>query len=185
MAKIETPDPGLAEERFVRIFREHYPSVRAYVGRRAKSELVDDIVAETFLVAWRRLEDLPADARPWLLGVARKVLATQLRSRKRRESLRDRLLTAAPPAAEEERGRATPATEALARLREKDREAITLVAWDGLTPKQAAAVLGQSSGAFRVRLHRAKRRLRRELERGATSAAVARMVSVAREAFHE
>jgi hypothetical protein len=63
MAKIETPDPGSAEERFVRIFREHYPSVRAYVGRRAKSELVDDIVAETFLVGWRRLEDVPADAR--------------------------------------------------------------------------------------------------------------------------
>jgi RNA polymerase sigma-70 factor, ECF subfamily len=57
MAKIETPDPGSAEERFVRIFREHYPSVRAYVGRRAKSELVDDIVAETFLVGWRRLEE--------------------------------------------------------------------------------------------------------------------------------
>jgi len=119
MAETETPDPGLAEERFVRIFREHHPSVRAYVGRRVKPELVDDIVAETFLVAWRRLEDVPADARPWLLGVARKVLATQLRSLERRESLRDRLLSARRPADDEGQGAATPATEALARLGEK------------------------------------------------------------------
>jgi RNA polymerase sigma-70 factor (ECF subfamily) len=110
--------------------------------------------AETFLVAWRRLEDVPADARPWLLGVARKVLATQLRALRRREELRSRLLFAERPSAGDEQGAATPAAEALARLREKDREAITLVAWDGLAPNQAAAVVGQSPRAFRVRLHR-------------------------------
>jgi RNA polymerase sigma-70 factor (ECF subfamily) len=183
--EVDTPDPHSAEERFAQMFRENYPGVRCYVSRRASAALVDDILAETFLVAWRRFDDVPAEARPWLLGVARKVLATQLRSLRRRESLRDRLLFATRPPGEGNQRPTTPATDALARLREQDREAITLVAWDGLTPTQAAAVLGQSSGAFRVRLHRAKRRLRRELEQAARPEAATRKVSVPREAFHD
>ena len=63
MAEIDTPDPESAQERFARIFRKHYPSVRSYVSRRAAAELVDDILAETFLVAWRRFDDVPAEAR--------------------------------------------------------------------------------------------------------------------------
>src|SRR2546423_7741391 len=60
------------EERFNRLYEEHFEAVRRYVWRREPS-IADDVVAETFLVAWRRLDDLPVSARPWLIGVARNV----------------------------------------------------------------------------------------------------------------
>lgn len=156
-----------AQERFEAVFRRHHPAVAAYARRRVPGDVADDVVASTFLVAWRRVEEIPADSLPWLLAVARNVIATQLRGSRRRSALRLRLEraeagSAAAPAADEP---AAGVAAALGRLPANDREAITLIAWDGLRPAQAAAVLGQSPTAFRVRLHRAKRRLRRELER--------------------
>jgi RNA polymerase sigma-70 factor (ECF subfamily) len=130
-----------ATARFEGLFRDHHVAVVAYVRRRAPQEAVDDIVGETFLVAWRRLGCVPAEELPWLLAVARNVLATQRRGAVRRRAL-------------------TP----LSRLAPKDREALTLIAWDGLQPHEAAVVLGDSAGAFRVRLHRARQRLRALLE---------------------
>lgn len=145
------------------LFRRHYRDVAAYARRRAAPDLVEDVVAETFLVAWRRLDEVPEDARPWLLGVARKTLSTQRRAGARRLSLLSKI--AAQPAP---RGTESPddlgVADALARLSEGDREAITLVAWDGLSPSEAAVVVGQSAVAFRVRLHRAKKRLRQRLD---------------------
>lgn len=155
---------GRDEARLEALFRRHYREVAAYVRRRAEPDVVEDVVAETFLVAWRRLDDVPADARPWLLGVARKTLATQRRSRARQHALLTRLTVAQRPAERNEEPGDVGVADALARLSEKDREAVTLVAWDGLSPSEAAAVVGQSPVAFRVRLHRAKRRLRRRLE---------------------
>ena len=157
-----TPAPADAA-RLEALFRAHYRDVAAYVRRRAEPDLVEDVVAETFLVAWRRLDEIPADARPWLLGVARKTLATQRRSLARRRSLLTKLEGAHRPSEREQSGELGVA-EALRRLSEKDREAITLIAWEGLSPKDAALVAGQSPVAFRVRLHRAKRRLRAHLE---------------------
>lgn len=157
-----TPVPA-DEARLEALFRAHYRDVAAYVRRRAEPDLVEDVVAETFLVAWRRLDQVPGDARPWLLGVARKTLATQRRSTARRHSLLTKLEGAQGRSDREQPGELSVA-EALGRLSEKDREAITLVAWEGLSPNEAALVLGQSSVAFRVRLHRAKRRLRERLE---------------------
>ncbi len=146
------------------LFRSHYAAVVAYVRRRAPAESVDDVVAETFLVAWRRLEHVPTESLPWLLAVARNVIATQRRGTARRRALHSRLQSAAVETVEQlsvaELG---PVAAALASLSEKDREALTLIAWDGLRPSQAAAVLGESPSTFRVRLHRAKRRLRRLL----------------------
>jgi RNA polymerase sigma-70 factor (ECF subfamily) len=152
------------EERLESLFRRHHGDVAAYVRRRATPDLVDDVVAQTFLVAWRRLADVPADPRPWLLGVARKTLATQRRSAARRRSLLTKLETSQRPSGTEDPMSELGVSEALAQLREKDREAITLIAWDGLTPQEAARVLGESPVTFRVRLHRAKRRLRQRLE---------------------
>jgi RNA polymerase sigma-70 factor (ECF subfamily) len=152
-------------ERLEALFRRHHSAVAAYARRRAPSEAVDDVVASTFLVAWRRLDEVPAGALPWLLAVARNVIATQHRGSRRRGALRTRLegaeSGASPPEDADDR-----VTAALGRLSERDREAITLIAWDGLRPAEAAAVLSQSAATFRVRLHRAKRRLRRELDRG-------------------
>jgi RNA polymerase sigma-70 factor (ECF subfamily) len=144
------------------LFRAHYRDVAAYVRRRAEPNLVEDVVAETFLVAWRRLDEVPVNARPWLLGVARKTLATQRRAGARRRSLVTRL-EAQRLAEPDEQPNELGVADALMRLSEKDREAITLVAWDGLSPNEAAVVVGQSPVAFRVRLHRAKRRLRQQI----------------------
>jgi RNA polymerase sigma-70 factor (ECF subfamily) len=152
------------EERMEALFRRHYREVAAYVRRRAEPDLVEDVVAETFLVAWRRLDRVPAEARPWLLAVARKTLATQRRSLARRRSLLTRLEAAGRPDERDEQPSELGVADALEHLSEKDREAITLVVWDELSPNEAAVVVGQSPVAFRVRLHRAKRRLRRLLE---------------------
>ena len=157
--------PITAAEQMEELFRSHYAAAVAYVRRRAPAESVDDVVAETFLVAWRRLEDVPSESLPWLLAVARNVIATQRRGALRRGALHLRLRSTAVEPVEqlavEELG---PVAAALASLSEKDREALTLIVWDGLQPSRAAAVLGESPGTFRVRLHRAKRRLRQLLD---------------------
>jgi RNA polymerase sigma-70 factor, ECF subfamily len=152
------------EARLEVLFRRHYRDVVLYVRRRAEPDLVEDVVAETFLVAWRRLDEVPADARPWLLAVARKTLSTQRRSAARRRTLLTRLETAHGSGERSDQPRELGVAEALMRLSEKDREALMLVAWEGLSPSEAALVVGQSPIAFRVRLHRAKRRLRERLE---------------------
>jgi len=160
-------EPG-DEERFSKLFRAHYPRVLAYVRRRVRSDGVDDVVAETFLTAWRRLDDLPPDALPWLLAVARKTISTHRRTVERRESLIRRLRFTSvreQPQFRNETVAHRPVDAALASLRSRERELITLIAWDGLTPTEAAAVLGESAVAVRVRLHRARRRLRSHLER--------------------
>lgn len=164
MDKKRDADRAAAEARLEMLFRRHHRDVAAYVRRRAGPDLIDDVVAETFLVAWRRLGEVPAEARPWLLGVARKALATQRRSASRRLSLATKLQESPRTIEPVEPANKTSLTDALAHLTEGDREAITLIAWEGLTPREAAAALGQPPVAFRVRLHRAKRRLRRLLE---------------------
>jgi RNA polymerase sigma-70 factor (ECF subfamily) len=157
------------EQRFARLYAEHGRDVMAYALRRASgSEDAADVVAETFLVAWRRLEDVPAgaEARLWLFGVARRALANQQRGERRRlrlaERLRRELRVAAPaqPAAGDERAAVLCA---LGRLDAGDRELMLLAGWEELDPGQIARVLGISAGAARTRLHRARRRLRRQL----------------------
>lgn len=156
---------GGGPDRFERLFRDHHAAVVAYVRRRAPRDVVDDVVAETFLVAWRRLDRTPEDEEvlPWLLGVARNVIATQGRGARRRDALVLRLRQTGmepPSPPDPESGVDDPIIRALARLAPKDREALTLIAWDGLAPHEAARVLGEAPGTFRVRLHRARRRLR-------------------------
>lgn len=152
-----------SDDRFREIFERHYAAVRNYVRRRAVADVVDDVVAETFLVAWRRLDDVPVDPLPWLLSVARRVLATQRRTARRRASLAAKLQSVPPAVPPDDPDPGIAA--ALRRLPEKDREVITLIGWDGLTPVQAAGVIRESAVTVRVRLHRAKRRLRKELHR--------------------
>jgi RNA polymerase sigma-70 factor (ECF subfamily) len=150
------------EERFEEIYRRHLDTVVAYVRRRASHDAVEDVVAETFLVCWRRLDRVPDQALPWLYAVARKLLANQ-----RRASARGRhapwglaLDQRADPAAVRDPALRT----AFARLSERDRELLALVAWEGLTLAETAGALGCSPLACRVRLHRAKRRLAQRLD---------------------
>jgi RNA polymerase sigma factor (sigma-70 family) len=146
---------------FERLYREFGPDVLAFCRRRVASDVADDVTAETFLVVWRRLSDVPRSPRGWLLGIARLTLANQRRSVKRRDALIARVgwERSAEPAAADPR----PAIEALRCLSDLDQEALLLSAWDGLNSKEAAQVLGCTPVAFRLRLHRARRRLERVL----------------------
>ena len=145
------------------------PLVR-YFARRADADRVEDLFAETMVVAWRRLADIPCGAEvPWLLGVARRILANQRRSDGRLARLRERLRLSTPA----ERARTEPAgldrdprlTEALGTLAAGDVEILRLSAWDELPPREIAVVLGIGVNAATVRLHRARARLRAALER--------------------
>jgi len=123
-------------------------------------------VSETFLVAWRRFSDMRGEPLPWLLGIARRTAANQRRAGARREALVERLT--AEPGGEQDllpAGADMELLRALAELPERDREALMLVAWEGLGNEAAAAVMGCSKAAFAVRLHRARRKLARSLER--------------------
>jgi RNA polymerase sigma factor (sigma-70 family) len=143
------------------MFAEHSRSVFAYAARRAP-ERADDVVAETFAVAWRRFDELPPDVEPWLYGVARRVLAGQWRSQSRQSALVSRLVDVTSVAAGESGDEAdhSDLDEALGRLGETDREALLLTYWEGLEPERAAAVLGISRDAVNQRVHRARERLR-------------------------
>lgn len=158
-----------AEERFEAIFRSTYSSVLAYAIRRsAERGAAEEAAAETFLIAWRRLEDVPKPALPWLLGTTRRVLANQRRAAGRRLSTTAEHL--AGPAPDPSSGTAEVITErdafvrAFARLAERDREVLSLIAWEGLQVREAAGVMGCSATAFSIRLHRARRRLLKELQ---------------------
>lgn len=151
---------------FEALYREHAGAVRTYVRRRSDVEGADDLVAEVFLVAWRRLDDVPEDPLPWLLGVARRVLANRRRGASRDAALLDRITLEPASAASVEFGRLESAraiVRALGALREPDREALLLVAWEGLSPGQAATVLGVRPNTFAARLSRARRRFARAL----------------------
>ncbi len=156
------------DERFEGLFRANYPAVRAYARRRISGDAAQDVVAETFLVAWRRLDDVPADALPWLYGVARRVLANRRRTADRSAALERRLAGAEPRIAGHDPSDSAADAEilriALGRLSEPSREALMLVAWHGLTGARAARAAGCSRAAFAVRLHRARARLAAELE---------------------
>ncbi|WP_230977407.1 RNA polymerase sigma factor [Georgenia yuyongxinii] len=123
------------------------------------------MVAEVFLVAWRRLAELPADpagARPWLFATARNLLANAERGRRRAGALAVRVASQPPPHGEDpaEVVHRVDLGRAFGRLSSRDQETLALVAWDGLTPTEAADVLGVSTSAFSVRLSRARQRLR-------------------------
>jgi RNA polymerase sigma factor (sigma-70 family) len=158
-----------AEARFRLLFGEHFRPLLGYALRRVDSpEDAADAVAETMLVAWRRLGDVPADAtaRLWLYGVCRRVLANQTRGKIRRQRLGERLrlqLVEALPDLADEVTTTETIRRALAGLNDRDRELITLTCWEGLTPQDLAVVLGLPARTVRTRLHRARSRLRRQL----------------------
>ena len=147
------------------MYAQYGATVRAYARRRVVASLADDVAAEVFVVAWRRLDDVPQDPLPWLLGCARRVIANMLRGERRRRTLLDRL-RAVPSASGSGTVQSTgPLAQALGCLSEGDREVLMLVAWEGLTAAQGGEALGCSEGAFAMRLHRARQRLAAALGR--------------------
>ena len=158
--------------RFDAMYREHGGAVRRYVRRRWDAQSTDDVVADVFVVAWRRLSEVPDDSLPWLLGVARRVLANRRRGADRDHALGQRMrsqrLPVSSSAHRDEPERRGAVWEALGALSERDREVLLLVAWEGFEPARAARVLGIGANTFSVRLYRARRRFRQALAAAST-----------------
>lgn len=167
-----TRDAPSAAARFEALYRANARPLLAYALRRAAGpEDAADVVAQTMLVAWRRIDDVPGgdEARLWLYGVARHVLANSRRSVDRRDRLGERLRREVRRLADPDLAVGVTVRldvrRALGRLPADDRELLRLTVWEGLGPQQIAAVLGVTPVAMRSRLKRARARLREELAR--------------------
>jgi RNA polymerase sigma-70 factor (ECF subfamily) len=168
---LEQTHTDAARRRFELLFEEHRRAVLGYALRRV-DEPADaaDALAATFLVAWRRIDDVPKDemALPWLLAVARRALANERRGARRRHALAERLgselARQVPAPAMPVTGEVADLWRALATLPEEDREILLLAGWEELTPAQIAVVLDVRPVTARSRLHRARRRLRVQLD---------------------
>lgn len=161
------------DETFAAAYREHYWAVSRYVARRLGGPTNDteEVVADVFAVAWRRRADLPPAPLPWLYGIARRCLANAVRGYGRRRRLLERI------GHDESRHRrdvvAGPDAErpgdwvhdALDRLSTSDQEVLRLTAWEELDTEELATALGCGTRAAAMRLHRARRRLRAEIDR--------------------
>ncbi len=142
-------------------------AVHAYALRRSDAATADEVVADTFLVCWRRFDRVPEDALPWLYAVARRCLANLLRAQRREHAMTAPTMALTPnPTTDtyEQRAGARDVLAALSQLPPKEREALRLCAWEGLSPSAAARVAGCTASTFRVRLHRARRRLAAALD---------------------
>jgi RNA polymerase sigma-70 factor (ECF subfamily) len=161
------------EAQLERLHREHAGAVRAFVRRRIGDDDADDVVADVFVVAWRRLGDVPEQPRTWLLGVARRLLANRFRAAKRQRALFERLaherhVTHGGDPAADETG---ALLRGLATLRAGDREVLLLVTWDGLSHAEAAEVLGVRPATLTMRVHRARARLQHALDEPSSAGA--------------
>ena len=162
-----------SEERYRRLFDRYGREVLAYCRRRTDAETAADAAAETFAVAWRRLDDIPQGeaALGWLYGVARRVLANEFRGTRSSRRLLARLrgddppLSPTPEVVVVRRERDLTMLDALGRLRPDDREVLRLAWWEELPHTEIAALLGGSPQAVSQRIHRAARRVARDFER--------------------
>jgi RNA polymerase sigma-70 factor (ECF subfamily) len=153
------------EARFEAMVRSTRSAVLAYALRRTDAATAEEVAAETYAIAWRRFDAVPADPLPWLYAVARRVLANATRAKRRRAELVERLTWITPRGSAatvdptDDLGEREIVRAALLRLRDADREILMLVAWEGLESARAAEALGISKEVFALRLHRARRRL--------------------------
>ena len=142
-------------EDFSVVYRECYPRVLAYAASHAGAQRAEDITSETFTIAWRKLDKMPSNALPWLLGIARNLVKAS-RRQVWHDEIDDIPIT-------DDFVRFVELRAALASLSETDQEVLTLIAWHGLPAAEAAQVLGCTTAAYFVRLHRARRRLKAAL----------------------
>jgi RNA polymerase sigma-70 factor (ECF subfamily) len=156
----------LERQRFESMYREQFDRVAAYLLARAERDLATEALSRTFEVAWRRIADVPREPLPWLLGVARRVLADLRRTQGRQDALVERIAASGPDSAGDHADALISregVLAALGRLTDFQQEVLLLVAWDGLSQREAAAALGCSRGAVALRLHRARKRLEQAL----------------------
>ncbi|MDR7327990.1 RNA polymerase sigma factor [Catenuloplanes sp. NPDC020197] len=162
-----TPDPAGA---FRELFRDTYDDLLLFVERRTHPAVAEDVVADVFLVAWRRFADVPVprdEARAWLFTVAYHTMRNSRRSDHRQQSLALRILREPDTVARTESDRVAARldlVQAWRHLSPDDQQVLTLTVFEDLTGSQAAKVLGITRATFSVRLMRARRRLRRHLD---------------------
>lgn len=162
------------EHVFRTLYESVYPDLLRFVRRRARTDQVEDVIADACLVVWRRLDELPGsheDARAWTFGIARNVLLSRQRGERRDHAVAVRLadpsrasIGGTDPAADGVVSRVDLA-RAWNRLSDVHQEALSLAVFEQLSAPQAAAVIGISPVAFRLRLSRARRALRLHLDR--------------------
>jgi len=157
-------------ERFERVMHDVVEPVRRYLARRTDVATADDVLSETLTVLWRRIDDVPVDAIPWAIGVARLQLANAERSQRRQTRLFARIATIDPPRVVEDHAASDTSyiRDAIARLRPAEAEVVRLWAWDDLDLEQIAASLGISVNAATIRLHRARKKLKNEFGKNQT-----------------
>jgi len=172
---VTTTADGQREERFRTLFATAYGDVLRFTQRRVHPTHAEDVVAEAFLAAWRRLDDAPStpdDLRAWLFGITRNCLLNTRRGQERQRALAVRLaevesVTSPPDQLAEVVTRRLALVSAWQRLSDTDQEVLALTVFEDLTSPQAGRVLGISSAAYRLRLMRARRQLRAHLDAAA------------------
>ncbi len=156
---------GRDRDWFIDLYHDNYRILLAYARRRVDEQTADEVVAETFLVAWRRREEVPEGyERAWLFGVARNTILTAARSARRLNRLRSKMRSVTPPAwadsSLEAIDGASALLPALRSLREADREILMLVAWEEMSHAEIGRAMGISPNAVAIRVHRARKRLK-------------------------
>ncbi len=146
-----------------RTWARHSGAVFAYAARRVGRDRAEDVVADTFVVAWRHRESRPRQDLPWLLAVARRVIGERYRAEERWQRLQARAAHDGSAADSTDATQAVAAREVLAGLDEGEREVLLLSAWEGLSSREAAVVLGTTPAAYRMRLARSRFHLRRSM----------------------
>jgi len=162
-----------AASAFAAMYRREQPDVLRFIERRLippDAARAEDLAQETFLTAWRRWDDVPADppgARAWLFTVARNCLLNEYQTHKRKAALQVRIAANAQlsiPGPEADTTQQLGLAAAWQTLTPADQEVIALTVWENLTSAQAGQVLGISGATYRIRLHRARNALRKTLE---------------------
>lgn len=161
------------EAEFRRLYDQHYDAINSYFLRRTSALHAPDLTAEVFLVAWRRIDDVPRgeDTLLWLYGVAANVVAHYRRSKARSARLDTRLRSVPANGSDEPEPQVVRHAEydqvlaAARRLRPADQEILRLAAWEELPHDQISRLLGCSVAAVDQRLHRARKRLAKEFHK--------------------
>lgn len=172
-ASVDEPPRSAAAARFHTLYERHYPAIWAFGRRRVAPAQVDDVVAETFLTAWRRIDDVPDGERAllWLYRVAYRVVGHQWRTRDRQRRLRERIaavpdqpMAAADDAVllDDDVRRVLAAAD---RLNRTDAEVVRLLCWEQLSRDEIAHVLDLEPNAAGQRIHRARKNLAKAYER--------------------
>jgi RNA polymerase sigma-70 factor, ECF subfamily len=155
-------EPVTRHARLEQIMREVVEPVRRYLARRTDAATADDVLSETLVVLWRRIDDVPDDPIPWAIGIARLQLANAQRAARRQARLAAKVASTDPPQPAPDHAASDTGyiLDAIARLKPAEAELVRLWAWDDLDLEQIAQILGVSTNAATIRLHRARKKLK-------------------------